>query len=69
MPDFTGWSEFSAQLQARAAEALDALRQAVESGDDYSVSVQRGELDSISRIASDHDVPVPALEEYRGTAA
>ena len=69
MPEFSGLTEFSSLLQVRAQEALDALREAEESGDDYSASVQRGELESISRIASDHDMQVPALEEFRGTAA
>lgn len=62
-------TEFHAQLRGRAREAIRQLAEAEAEGDDYSVDVHTGELDSISRTAHEHDLWVPELEEFRQTHA
>lgn len=61
--------EFQAQLRDRARQALDALALAEESGDLYSVDVRTGELESIARLADEHDVRLPELDAFRSRAA
>ncbi|MDQ2755549.1 MAG: hypothetical protein M3Y71_03145 [Actinomycetota bacterium] len=62
-------TEFHTILHERAREALARLSRAVDLGDDYSVDVLTGELDSIQRLADDHDVRLPELDAYRGAPA
>jgi len=62
-------TEFHAQLRDRAREALRQLAEAKATGDDYSIDVHSGELDSIARTAEEHDVRVPELETFRGSHA
>lgn len=62
-------TEFQAQLRDRARQALDALALAEESGDLYSVDVRTGELESIARLADEHDVRLPELDAFRSQAA
>jgi hypothetical protein len=62
-------TEFHAQLRARALEAVHDLSVAQASGDDYSVDVHRADLENIARIARDHDVSLPELDELGLTAA
>jgi len=56
-------TEFHAQLRARALEAVNDLTTAQESGDDYSVEVHRADLENIARIAREHGVSLPELDE------
>ncbi|HYQ33128.1 MAG TPA: hypothetical protein VEQ83_07930 [Lapillicoccus sp.] len=56
-------TEFHAQLRARALEAVNDLTAAQESGDDYSVEVHRADLENIARIAREHGVSLPELDE------
>jgi hypothetical protein len=53
-------SEFATELEGRAQEALASLREAEAAEDDYLVEVRVGELQSLSRLADDHDVTLPA---------
>ena len=62
-------TEFHAQLRARALEAVGHLTAAQESGDDYSVDVHRADLENIVRIAREHDVALPELDELDLSAA
>ncbi|MEP6797561.1 MAG: hypothetical protein ABI890_05405 [Lapillicoccus sp.] len=62
-------TEFSAQLRERARESLRLLAEAEACGDDYSVDVHTGELESISRMADEHDVRVPELTTFRASHA
>lgn len=62
-------TEFHAQLRDRAREALRQLAEAQATGDDYSIDVHSGALDSIARTAEEHDVRVPELEAFRGSHA
>ena len=56
-------TEFHAQLRARALEAVNDLTAAQESGDDYSVEVHRANMENIARIAREHGVSLPELDE------
>jgi hypothetical protein len=62
-------TEFLTQLRDRAKEALKALEEAREAGDDYSVDIRTGELESIKRLADEHDVRLPELDGFRRDAA
>jgi hypothetical protein len=62
-------TEFHAQLRARVVEAVQDLTAAQESGDDYSVDVHRADLENIARIAREHDLSLPELDELGLSAA
>jgi hypothetical protein len=62
-------TEFHAQLRARALQAVDDLTAAQESGDDYSVDVHRADLENIARIAREHGIALPELDELGLPAA
>lgn len=62
-------TEFHTNLQERAREVLAGLVEARDAGDDYSVDVHTSELDTIQRLADDHDVRIPELDHYRASAA
>ena len=56
-------SEFAIEVSERVHQARASLAEAEATGDDYLVRVRVGELESLARIAADHDVAVPGLEE------
>jgi hypothetical protein len=56
-------SEFASEVSERVEQARLSLAEAEASGDDYLVGVRVGELESLARIAADHDVEVPGLAE------
>jgi hypothetical protein len=56
-------SEFANEITERVAQASTSLSEATENGDDYLVDVRVGELEDLARIAADHDVEVPGLQE------
>jgi hypothetical protein len=62
-------TEFHAQLRARVVEAVQDLTAAQESGDDFSVDVHRADLENIARIAREHDLSLPELDELGLNAA
>ncbi len=62
-------TEFHAQLRARVVEAVQDLTAAQQSGDDYSVDVHRADLENIARIAREHDLSLPELDELGLSAA
>jgi hypothetical protein len=62
-------TEFHAQLRARALEAVADLIAAQESDDDYSVDVHRSDLENIARIAREHGVELPELDDLDLSAA
>lgn len=51
-------SEFASNVNERVREARTALDGARSEGDDYLVSVHTGELESLARLAKEHDVPL-----------
>ncbi|GAA3639513.1 hypothetical protein GCM10022223_68200 [Kineosporia mesophila] len=56
-------SEFVAQIRGRAEEALTWLQQAQASGDEYLVNVSLDQIESIARVAADHQIPLEGLAE------
>ena len=49
-------TQFGAELRSRVAAARTAMASAQEIGDDYLVEVLAGELESLSRLAAEHQV-------------
>jgi hypothetical protein len=56
-------SEFAHEVSERVEEARQSLAEAEATGDDYLVGVRVGELESLARLAADHDIEVPGLAE------
>lgn len=56
-------SEFASEVNERVEQARQSLAEAEAAGDDYLVGVRVGELESLARIAADHDVEVPGLAD------
>jgi hypothetical protein len=56
-------SEFRNEISDRIARTRGELSRAAASGDDYLVEVSLGELESLARIAVEHDVPLIGVEE------
>ncbi|MGZ4650751.1 MAG: hypothetical protein ACXV3A_09475 [Kineosporiaceae bacterium] len=56
-------SDFQREISHRITQARGDLSSAAEAGDDYLVEVHLGELESLARIAADHDVHVDGVEE------
>jgi hypothetical protein len=56
-------SEFRSEISNRIARARGELSHAAAAGDDYLVEISLGELESLARIAADHDVAVDGVEE------
>lgn len=52
---------FTAEIADRVAEAQASLKKARSSGDDYLADIRLGELDSLARLAREHDLDVPGL--------
>jgi len=57
-------TEFHHEITHRAVRAVQSLRAAEESGDDYLVSVQQAELENLARLAAEHGLRVPELSGY-----
>lgn len=49
-------SEFRTELRQRFVRAQAALRAAHDAGDEYAADVHTGEIDSLRRLADEHDV-------------
>lgn len=49
-------TQFGAEIRSRVAAARSAMASAQETGDDYLVEVLAGELESLSRLAAEHQV-------------
>jgi hypothetical protein len=56
-------SDFRREISNRIAQTRGQLSRAEESGDDYLVEVHLGELESLARIAAEHDVSVDGVHE------
>jgi len=57
-------TEFHTEISHRASRALQNLRTARETGDDYLVTVQEGELENLARLAQEHGLRIPELSGY-----
>jgi hypothetical protein len=56
-------SDFRTQISNRIAQTRGDLSLAAAAGDDYLVEVSLGELESLARIAVEHDLPIDGAEE------
>lgn len=56
-------SDFRHEISNRIAQTRGQLSQAEATGDDYLVEIHLGELESLARIAAEHDVSVDGVEE------
>ena len=57
-------TEFHTEITERATRAVQSLRNAQESGDDYLASVREAELENLARLASEHGLRIPELSNY-----
>ena len=48
-------SEFHEEIEGRLASAASSLAEAQRDGDDYLVQVRQGEIESLRRLAEEHD--------------
>lgn len=51
-------SDFDVQIRRRLLDAQRCLDQARAMDDDYAVNLHLGELEGLTRIATDHGIPV-----------
>lgn len=51
-------TEFGTEIRSRVESARRSLASARAAGDDYLAEVLAGELESLSRIAAEHHVPI-----------
>lgn len=56
-------SEFGSEIAARVGRTTAALHAAQVADDDYLSAVLLGELESLARVAAEHDVDIPGLRE------
>ena len=49
-------SEFSQSIETRMETARRSLDEARTDGDDYLIQIRLGEIESLERLASEHDV-------------
>ena len=57
-------TEFHTAITQYALGAVQSLRDARESGDDYLALVREAELENLARLASEHGLRVPELSDY-----
>ena len=56
-------SEFRSEINSRIDRVKGDLARGVADGDDYLVEVSLGELESLARIAVEHDIPLEGVDE------
>ncbi len=56
-------TDFRSEIIRRVSEARQALSEARDNDDHYLVDVRLGELDGLARIASDHGIAVPGVDD------
>jgi hypothetical protein len=56
-------SDFSTELRLRVSEALRSLVEAKETGDDYELRLSLGQIESLTRLASDNQINLDGLSE------
>jgi hypothetical protein len=57
-------TEFHAEMRDRATTAVESLKQAQDSGDDFLVEVREAELENLARLASEHGLRIPELQAF-----
>ena len=60
-------SEFHSEISSRIDRVKGDLARGAADGDDYLVEVSLGELESLARIAVEHDVPLDGVDEALAT--
>lgn len=55
--------EFRSEISSRVARLKGELARGAADGDDYLVEVSLGELESLARIAVEHDVRLDGVDE------
>ena len=61
-------TEFHSEIRSHAQSAMESLRGARESGDDYLASVREAELENLARLAAEHGLRIPELAGFAATA-
>ncbi len=56
--------EFRAEVRERVLRAVTSLDEARDTGDDHMVEVRTGELESLARLATEHELHVPELDPF-----
>jgi hypothetical protein len=57
-------TEFHAEMRDRAVTAVQSLKHAQDSGDDFLVGVREAELENLARLATEHGLRIPELQAY-----
>ncbi|GAB7189990.1 hypothetical protein NUM3379_06960 [Kineococcus sp. NUM-3379] len=57
-------SHFEQEIAERAQRATASVERATAEGEDYLAEVHLAELESLLRLASEHDVELPAAREF-----
>ena len=57
-------TEFHAEMRDRAVTAVQSLRAAQDSGDDFLVEAQQAELENLARLAEEHGLRIPELQAF-----
>lgn len=57
-------NEFHTEITDRASRAVQSLRIAQETGDDYLASVREAELETLARLADEHGLRIPELARF-----
>ena len=57
-------SQFQQEIEQRAQRARASVERAAAEGEDYLAEVHLAELESLVRLASEHDVDLPAARDY-----
>lgn len=61
-------TEFHSEIRSHAQSAMESLRGARESGDDYLASVREAELENLARLAAEHGLRIPELARFAASA-
>ncbi len=56
-------SEFRSEISSRVRQVQAELEHAAAEGDDHLVQVSLGQLESLARIAAEHEVPLDGVDE------
>ncbi|GAB3436642.1 hypothetical protein GCM10027517_07020 [Phycicoccus ginsengisoli] len=57
-------TEFHHEIRAHAVSAIESLRGAQDTGDDYLASVREAELENLARLAAEHGLRIPELAGF-----
>ena len=57
-------SQFQHEIEGRADRVLSSIEAARAEGEDYLAEVHLAELESVVRLATEHDVELPAAREF-----